>query len=52
MGVIPRNENVMEEIRQILEELQSSYVVRQFTDLRPKTTVPRLRPSDPLLSAL
>ena len=26
MGVIPRNENVMGEIIQILEELQSSYV--------------------------
>ena len=26
MGVIPRNENVKEEITEILEELQSSYV--------------------------
>ena len=26
MGVIPRNENVKEEITEILEQLQSSYV--------------------------
>ncbi len=26
MGVIPKNENVKEEITEILEELQSSYV--------------------------
>ena len=67
VGAIPRNEKVKEEITEILEELQSSYVftsadrksclvdhyviVQQFTDLQLKATVPRPH-LDPLFSAL